>query len=79
VDKWEGRKTTRQAGQWVCIFTRQAWILLAFGELTSGYPHTWNMSCHYTPRETAPLFDYRTIKAVNIFSKTIAYASSGGR
>jgi hypothetical protein len=41
---WEGLNTDRQAGdcgEWVCIFTRQSWILLAFSELASGYPHTW--------------------------------------
>jgi hypothetical protein len=37
-----GEKSTRQTGDWVCIFTRQAWILLAFGELASGYPHPCN-------------------------------------
>jgi hypothetical protein len=36
--QWE-RKNTRQAGEWVCIFTRQAEILLAFGEFAIGYPH----------------------------------------
>jgi hypothetical protein len=25
--------------KYVCIFTRQSWILDAFGELASGYPH----------------------------------------
>jgi hypothetical protein len=27
--------------EWVCIFTCQFWILLAFGELASSYPHPW--------------------------------------
>jgi hypothetical protein len=35
----ERGKNPRQSGEWVCIFTRQSQILLAFGELASGYPH----------------------------------------
>jgi hypothetical protein len=35
----ERGKKTRQTGEWVCIFTRQAEILLACGKLASGYPH----------------------------------------
>jgi hypothetical protein len=35
----ERGKNPCQAGKWVCIFTRQSWILLTFGELASGYPH----------------------------------------
>jgi hypothetical protein len=37
-------KNPCQVDEWVFIVTRQAWILLAFGELASGYPHpctTW--------------------------------------
>jgi hypothetical protein len=36
----EQEKNPRQAGEWVCIFIRQAEILLAFGELASGYSHS---------------------------------------
>jgi hypothetical protein len=34
-------KNIHQAGEWVCIFTRQTGILLAIGELASGCPHPW--------------------------------------
>jgi hypothetical protein len=30
---------------WVCIFTRQSWILLAFSELANGYPHSCINAC----------------------------------
>jgi hypothetical protein len=35
----ERDKNPRQTGEWVCIFTSQSWILLAFGKLVSGYTH----------------------------------------
>jgi hypothetical protein len=35
-------KSAHQAGEWVFILTRQAWILLAFSELASSYLHP----CH---------------------------------
>jgi hypothetical protein len=46
--EWDG-KTTRQASEWASNFTRQSWILLAFGELASGYPHpcrSFTTFCH---------------------------------
>jgi hypothetical protein len=39
IERVNERQIPRQTGEWVCIFTRQFLILLAFGELVSGFPH----------------------------------------
>jgi hypothetical protein len=42
----EREKHTRQAGEWAFIFYRQAWISLAFGELSSGYLELYTNTIH---------------------------------
>jgi hypothetical protein len=41
--KLEKKKKAWQPGEWTFSFTRQVWILLAFGELASGFLHPWVM------------------------------------
>jgi hypothetical protein len=40
-DQWEGKKFLARLASGF-VFLLAVWILLAFGELASGYPHPWN-------------------------------------